>query len=441
MLQLRFRPLVLALCSLSLPALAATPITGTVTNKTTGKPAAGDDVVLIRLAQGMQESTRTKTDSKGHYTLEVPDEGLHLIRVMHDKANYFRPAPPGTQSVDLEVYNAAEHVKGVSTEAEVMRIQTDPSGTSLKVVENFFVKNESEPALTQFSNQPFDFYLPEGAVVEGSAALAPGGMPVQAAPVPLADKGHFTFIFPIRPGETRFQVTYHLPYSGKIDLVPKLPWKVGTIALMMPKAMKFTPVPGSPFSSVDDEVNAQTFVARNVAPGSPLSFTLTGTGQLPRDSQNPDQGSGQQGPAAGGAAAGGSDAPVAATENTKPGKGIDNPLDPDGNRTPLDKYKYWILAGLLLAFAVAAGILLRKPATPSLAGGTPPPVPPTNYPPVTPVAHGDHTLNALKEELFSLETERLEGKLSEAEYASQKLALETVLKRALARRDSGKLGA
>ena len=34
----------------------AESITGVVTNKTTNKPAAGDDVVLIRLAQGMQEA-------------------------------------------------------------------------------------------------------------------------------------------------------------------------------------------------------------------------------------------------------------------------------------------------------------------------------------------------------------------------------------------------
>src|SRR5206468_6811843 len=100
---------------------SAESISGTVTNKTNNKPAAGDDVVLIRLAQGMQESTRTKTDAKGRFTLDVPDAGMHLVRVTHEKANYFRPLPPGTQSVEVEVYNAAAHVKGVTGEADVMR--------------------------------------------------------------------------------------------------------------------------------------------------------------------------------------------------------------------------------------------------------------------------------------------------------------------------------
>jgi ribosomal protein L29 len=40
-------------------------------------------------------------------------------------------------------------------------------------------------------------------------------------------------------------------------------------------------------------------------------------------------------------------------------------------------------------------------------------------------------LNALKEELFALESEKIAGTLSPSEYAEQKAALETVLRRAL----------
>ena len=112
----------------------ADSITGVVTNKTTNKPAVGDDVVLIRLQQGMQEAARTKTDAKGHFTLDVPDNGLHLVRVTHDKANYFRPAPPGTQSVEIDVFNAAAKLDGITSEADVMSVQTDESGKALRVV-------------------------------------------------------------------------------------------------------------------------------------------------------------------------------------------------------------------------------------------------------------------------------------------------------------------
>jgi hypothetical protein len=403
----------------------ADSITGIVTNKTTNKPAGGDDVVLIRLAQGMQEASRTKTDAKGRFTLEIPngDNGLHLVRVTHDKANYFRPAPPGTQSVEVEVFNAAAKVKGVSSEADVMRLQTDESGKALRVIENFFVKNESNPPLTQFSDRPFEFYLPEGAVVEGSAALAPGGMPVQASPTPLSEPNHYAFIFPIRPGETRFQITYHLPYSGSLKFAPRVMMPTDTIAVMMPKSMTFTPGPSAPYSAVTEETTAQTYVARNAQPSQALDFTVSGTGQMPRDAGAAT--------AAGGAATSDAAAPAAAgggvsstASDTRPGGGLGVPLDPEGTNDPWAKYKGWILGGLGLAMAVGAGILLKNgPAQTTASGVAGDGV----------AAGADSLLTAMKDELFALETDKLQGRLTEIEYVEQKAALEIVLRRALLR--------
>jgi 5-hydroxyisourate hydrolase-like protein (transthyretin family) len=403
----------------------AESITGVVTNKTTNKPAAGDDVVLIRLAQGMQEATRTKTDAKGRFTLEVPngDNGIHLVRVTHDKANYFRPAPPGTQSVELEVFNAAAKVAGVSSEADVMRLQTDESGKALHIVENFFVKNESTPPMTQFSDRPFEFYLPEGAVVEGSAALAPGGMPVQASPVPLGEPNHYAFIFPIRPGETRFQLTYRLPYSGSLKFAPRVMMPTDTIAVMMPKSMTFKPGPSAPYTPVTEETTAQTFVARNVQPSQILDFTVSGSGQMPRDTGAAGEGGQPTADASGPAAASN-----AAANDTRPGGGLGVPLDPEGTNDPWAKYKWWILGGLGLVMAVGAGIMLKNGPAPAVTHeGS---VPLATRESVT--AHNS-LLMAMKEELFVLEKDKLQGRLTESEYVEQKAALEIVLRRALER--------
>jgi hypothetical protein len=417
----------------------ADSITGVVTNKTTNKPSGGDDVVLIRLAQGMQEAARTKTDAKGRFTLEIPngDNGLHLVRVTHDKANYFRPAPPGTQSVEVEVFNAAVKVKGVSSEADVLRIQTDESGKALRVIENFFVKNESNPPLTQFSDRPFEFYLPEGAVVEGSAALAPGGMPVQASPVPLGEPNHYAFIFPIRPGETRFQISYRLPYSGSLKFAPRVMMPTDTVAIMMPKSMTFKAGPSAPYAPVTEETTAQTYVARNAQPSQALDFMVSGTGQMPRDT-------GSAATAGGGGAAGASapaeagGAASSAAGDTRPGGGLGTPLDPEGTNDPWAKYKWWILGGLGLAMAVGAGILLKngpQHAVAAVGAGGFATGPVATGPGGTgPVGTGpDSLLAAMKEELFALETDRLQGRLSENEYVEQKAALEVVLRRALLR--------
>ncbi len=167
-------------------------------------------------------------------------------------------------------------------------------------------------------------------------------------------------------------------------------------------------------------------MARNVAPSQPVDFTVSGVGQLPRDTGAAAAAS-DGGATAGAPAAG---AAGSAATDTRPGGGLGTPIDPEGTNDPWAKYKWWILGGLGLAMAVGAGIMLRNGPAPAVAvassaggyagGGV-----------VTP--GGDSLLAAMKEELFALETDRLQDKLSESEYLEQKAALEVVLRRALQR--------
>jgi hypothetical protein len=188
-----------------------------------------------------------------------------------------------------------------------------------------------------------------------------------------------------------------------------------SVGVLLPKSMKFEAGAGSTFTAINQDPNIQTFVAKNAVPGKALDFTVSGNGSMPREDQ------GAAGPQAG------------APGNGQPGGGIGEPINtPD----PLSKYKWWILGGLALLFVVAAAFLLRKPA------GVPgvPAAPATDitatpaYPPAkpsSPATHNSALLSALKEELFALESDKLTGAVSPAEYAETKAALETVLKRAL----------
>lgn len=407
----------------SLTAQAAN-VTGSVVDKTTGKPDAGDAVVLISFGPGMQESARTTTDARGKFSFNIPDDNVHLIRVDHQKAAYFKPLRPGTTHVDINVYDVSAKVEGVTTEADVMRIEAGPQG--LHVIQNYFVKNASNPPRTQFSTAAYSIYLPAGAKIEGSAAAGPDGMPVSSSPMPQADKGHYAFVFPVRPGETRFQVSYTLPYSGSFEFSPRVALPTGDLAIMLPKSMTFNG--GSEFQSADVEDNAQTFLAKNVQPSQTLAFTVSGTGAMPRDSGQGQSASGDQGDAGQG---------TSAASDDRPGGGLGNPIDtPD----PLQKYKWWIISSLALLLVIAAAFFLRaRPAEATAGPAAPQPsaLEPTSVP-LAPSGLGGNAslLAALKDELFALESERLEGKLSESEYAEHKAALEQVLRRALARQGS-----
>jgi hypothetical protein len=92
-----FSVLIWTMFFVSPPALAGT-VSGTVTNGTTGKPAAGVEVILIQLQGGMQPVANTKTDANGRYTFENPGLGAKapmLIRVVYRGVNYHEPVPPG----------------------------------------------------------------------------------------------------------------------------------------------------------------------------------------------------------------------------------------------------------------------------------------------------------------------------------------------------------
>ncbi len=432
--------------SLLFPALAfaAQPITGTVINRTNGKPAAGDEVVLIQLQQGMQESTRSTTDSRGHFTLQVPDDGIHLVRVTHQKATYFQPVQPGQSTVAVTVYDAGPQVDGVRTNVEELHIEATPS--ELHVVEVLQVLNESSPQRTQFGPNGFDFYLPKGSLLGRTGAITQGGMPVQTPAVPLSDPGHFTFLFPIRPGETQFGIAYTVPYTGKFTFTPHLTSSVKTFAVLLPTGMTLTPGSNVGLTAQAGKPGVQTFLTQDVSPDHTPEFTVTGTGTLPEGGAS-DAGTSGGGPNAATANPGSNNdanAPPVSNSDLAGGRGLNNPLNEGGDRDPWSKYKWWILAGLALLLAGAAGVLLRKPGD-RVGGGTLPPADPGS-PHTGPGTHApaanthNALLAALKEELFALETERLQRHITEPDYREAKSALELILRRALMRAEPTRSG-
>jgi hypothetical protein len=425
-------------CSLLLSAstLLAATITGVITDRTTDKPSPGDTIAVINTAQSMDEIAKATSDAKGHFSVNAPDGGQILLHVTHGGAEYFKSVSPGSPSVDIDVYDSAKKIDGIAGEALVLRAETDATGKTLDVAENFFVQNTSTPPKTEYGGNTFDFYLPKGAQVTQTLASSPGGLPTNTKLVTVdATAGHYAFTFPIRPGESRFQVSYSLPYTGKEPFAVKLSVPTGDVAVMLPKSMQFQPT--SAFQPITDPSmgNAsQNYDAHQPAFAQPVQFTIAGTGQLPDD--NAQAGADQTGngaPAADQTAAGGQ----------RPGGGLGAPIDPEATNDPWAKYKWWILGALGLALAAGAGIMLKSSPAVAVAGTVPPvgdidapvaiytPAPAAGPAAVAP--SGTALLQALKDELFELETDRLAGRLSEADYAEHKAAFDVVLRRALSR--------
>ncbi len=271
-------------------AQAAT-VTGTVTDKTTNKPAAGDAVTLLEPMSGMSEVGRSTTNAQGHYSLNLPGSNPYLIRVTHQGADYFISAPQGGGTGDISVYDVAAKVDGVTIAEHVTGIETDNG--QLRVVERYDIHNASSPPRTQWSKQSFEVILPADAVVGDASAQRPGAssLPTSVKLNPDGPKGHFSFDFPIQPDEgakgTLFQVQYQLPYSaGKYSFHSLVTLPADTVWVVLPKSMTFTGGSGSGFELSPQDPTVQTFLARSVAAGKALEFSISGTGSFARDDQN-----------------------------------------------------------------------------------------------------------------------------------------------------------
>ena len=443
--------LLAATFALTFASAAAQILTGTVTNGTTSKPAVGDEVILINLTTTMEIAANTKADSNGKFSFKLTGgAGPHLIRAVHQGVTYHQIAPPGVGSVDVNVYDVATKVSGLTVTADVIRFQAD-SG-SMQGVRLFVVNNQSSPAKTQMNDHNFEFYLPPGAKIEQVQARAPNGQPIGSEAAPQAEKNRYAINFPLRPGETQFQLEFTLPYSGEIKIDPKPLYPAEHLVVVLPKTMQFKAANPPSFQSMQDpsQGDSQVEVARQTKPGQPLAFTLTGNGVITESpgevasgaARQQDQLQQQQQP----------DQPQAGdnrSSDNRPGGGLGIPIDaPDA----LQRYRWPILGGFAVLLAIGGWVVTKRQPVPSVAATSTAkpgaastdrsaavhPTTPTAPAPATsavstPVARSSMLLEALKEELFQLEIERKQGKITPADYEKARAALDQTLDRALKR--------
>jgi hypothetical protein len=418
----------------------AQTLTGTVNNGTTGKPSAGDEIVLLKLGQGMDEVGRTKTDSKGDFSFKLDDaQAPHLVRAIHQAVTYHRMAPPGTTSVAVEVHDVEKKIDGIEVVADIMRVQVEQG--NLEVVREFAVQNSSKPPRTQMNERNLEFSLPEGAQIGEGSAMTEHGNPLKSAPVQEGDKNRYSFVFPLRPGITQFHVSYQLPYSGSANIDPRSLYPLQHFVAILPKSMEFSAAPDTNFKPMNDpnQPDANVQLASATTIGQTLAFKISGEGTLrARVERGRAQG----------------ESPSAQSEN-RPGGGLGPPIDaPDA----LQKYRWYILggiAGVLVAGAIyvasgqraAARAGARSNAQPVKLEGQDLDYEFVEAPveaksavrvrreqPLATRSSSSMLLEGLKEELFQLEVEHQQGDITQQEYDNAKTALDHTLQRALKRK-------
>jgi hypothetical protein len=419
-----------ALILAPLATAEAGTVHGTVMNGTTGKAAAGIDLVLIQLQGGMQEVARSKSGAQGEFTFDHPGLGAQpmLVRAVYHGINFNHAVPPGTSTAQVDIYEPSKDPRTINVPSHVVIFQ--PNGANLIVGEEYQIENKSQPPLAYFRSEgSFDFALPEKGQLQQVAAAGPAGMPVVQLPIDKKNN-RYSIAFAFRPGGNSVRYSYELPYPGNAATV-KIPtiYPGGRLLVVAPPSVQ---VSGDGLAPAGQEQNMNLYNRQDVPAGTLVSVSVSGT--APQPDQNAAAEQGQQGRDA---QQGGGEASGVSIQQV-PGR--------------LDVLKWPLIAGFICVFALGAILLARKPVV-AIAGPVPledevthakkpkkskpgasispsAPATPTNG--ASSLAEVDAaigtSLDGLKERLFRLELRHQAGTISEEEYARERARAEKVLR-------------
>src|SRR6266850_1287756 len=405
-------------------------VRGTVMNGTTGKAAAGIELILIQLQGGMQEVAHSKSGADGEFTFDHPGLGAQpmLVRAVYHGVNYNHAVPPGTTTAQVDIYEPSKDAKTINVPSHVVIFQ--PNGATLNVGEEYQIENKSQPPVAYFrSDGGFEFALPEKGQLLQVAAAGPAGMPVVQAPIDKKNN-HYSIAFAFRPGDNSVRYSYELPYPGNTATV-KIPtiYPGGRLLVVAPPSVQIS---GDGLAPGGQEQGMNLYGRQDVPAGTLVAVSVSGTAPAPDTNAGAEQG--QQGRDA---QQGGGEASGAGIQQV-PGR--------------LDVLKWPLIAGFVCVFALVAILLARKPVV-AVAGPAPveqdvsaakqkkpkpkaqiapsaSPVVPTNG--AASLAEVDAaigtSLDGLKERLFRLELRRQAGTISEEEYALERARTEKVLR-------------
>ena len=279
-----------------LPLMAA--IDGTVVNRTTGKPAVDVQVTLVAPSQaGMRTLGQTKSDASGKFSFaqEMP-KGPALLQAAFEGATYTRMLAPGmpTSGVQLEVYDSTKKDVGKLTQHMIL---LQPGDTAINVNETLLYRDDTNLTFNDRDNGSIRFYLPLEAdgKVRATVAFDTGGMsvPVERPVSKTKQANVYKVDYPIKPGETRVDLTYSVPAGSPAVFEDKLLKSDGKTRLVVPNGVT---AKGDHLQELGKEPQTQAMVYD--VTGDAFRVELAGTGSInaAADSSEDGQPSITQGP-------------------------------------------------------------------------------------------------------------------------------------------------
>jgi hypothetical protein len=255
---------------------------GTVTNATSGKPQPNATVTLFQpSAQGPQFIDSVKTDAQGKFaiTKEIPAGGAGplLLQAVYGGVQYNKMLPPGTPTTGVEIPVFESTKKSGDAKVDQHMILLEPAANGIvQVSESYVFKNDGKTAWNDPDNGTLQFALPPGAQGKVEVnATSPGGLPIRKAPDPGPKPNTFKLDLPIKPGETRVDLQWSMPFSTPGVFEEKILTKGGLTRLVAPVGVTFK---GGGLKDLGQEPQTKANIFS--VDGPDIKFDVEGTGTL-----------------------------------------------------------------------------------------------------------------------------------------------------------------
>ena len=272
---------------------------------------------------------------------------------------------------------AAHRITG---RVDLIRISAQAS--SMTVSELFLLDQDTFGA-DKNSVFPFTIFIPSAANIRECIVENYEGEPVKVSLSPGESPGEYVIKLPYHPGGTKAQVIYELAYSGLIDFEARPSVTQETLAVMLPKSMRFESATRD-FEAVKSDQSVNVYVVKKTKASQRFKFKVQGYGDL--------------------------------AKNPEPSKAEAQSVS-TGTETTKKSFQFARTVGVLIAFALIVGIGItiwwRTRATAKAQ------LEPTLQDPAS----------LLREKLLELETARLKGEISSEAYQKRQADIRSSIKR------------
>jgi hypothetical protein len=266
---------------LALAPLAQAAVDGFVVNAATNQPQANATVSLFQTTQqGPQSLGSVKTDAQGKFLFPQDVKagvggGPLLLQAVFDGVQYNKTLPPGfpTLGVNIPVYPSSRNPGEAKIEQHFFVLEPGPDGT-LTVNEGFVYKNDGKTTWNDPDRGTLQFELP--AEANGKVeinVLAPGGLPIRRPADPLGKPNQFKVDFPIKPGESRVDLAWTMPFKTPGLFKDHLLSKSGLVRVVAPSGVEFK---GEGVAALGQEPTSKATIYSVVGPD--VEFQVSGTG-------------------------------------------------------------------------------------------------------------------------------------------------------------------